>query len=109
MMNDIQGQMCFNQGYRTGQVTSEIADIEANKKFKARHTQLVYTAVRCFANGGTAMEISKAGQDNGLKINDSIVHKRLSNLRDRQNPWLRNGDDRKCKISGREVLTWFII
>lgn len=101
--------MCFQQGFRTGQRTSEKADTEANEKFKARHCQLIYMAVRCFCNGGTAREIAKAGQDNGLEITEGMVWRRLHDLRDRKFPLLRNGDNRKCKVSNRVVMTWFAI
>ena len=108
-MSDLQGQAvfeCFNPGFRPGQKTSEKADEDANEKFKARHCQLVYTAVRCYCNKGTAREIAKAGQDNGLEITHDMVWRRLHDLKDHE--YLRNGDDRKSKISGRKVKTWFV-
>lgn len=101
--------MVFQQGYRTGQKTSEKADTEANEKFKVRHIQLVYTAVRCYCNGGSAKEIAAAGRKNGINLTDQQFHKRLHDLRDCKNPLLRNGDSRKCKISNREVLTWWVL
>ena len=107
-MNDCKGQMVFQQGYRTGQKTSKIADEKANKKFKARHCQLVYTAVRCHCNGGTAKEIAKAGRAHGIDLTDEQYHKRLHDLRDRKFPLLRNGEDRECEISKSEVYTWWV-
>lgn len=106
-MNDCKGQLVFQQGYRTGQKTSEAADIEANAKFKARHTQLVYMAVRNYCNGGTEREITRAGQKHGLKITNKITWRRLSTLRN--NGYLRNGEPRKCKVSKRVVLSWWVI
>lgn len=107
-MNDCKGQMVFQQGYRTGQATSEKADEEANENFKARHIQLVYKTIRCYKNGGTAKEIAKAGREHGINLTDEQFHKRLYDLRDRKNPFLRNGDPRECEISGRVVLTWWL-
>ncbi len=100
--------MVFQQGFRTGQKTSEAADNEANKKFKARHCQLVYKAVRCYRNGGTVREIGRAARKNGINLTNEQIWKRLHDLRDRKFPLLRNGDNRKCKISKRTVLTWWL-
>jgi DNA invertase Pin-like site-specific DNA recombinase len=103
-MIDCQGQLTldFSPGYRKGQKTSQIADTEANSKFKARHTQLVYMAVRNHCNGGTAREIAKAGN-----LPHRIIWRRLHDLRD--NEYLINGKPRKCKISGRLCKTWWLI
>lgn len=108
-MDDCQGQLVldFSTGHRKGQITSRIADTEANSNFKARHTQLVYMAVRNYCNGGTAREITRAGQKNGLQITHEVVWRRLHDLRD--NKHLRNGDNRRCKISGRKCKTWWLI
>lgn len=118
---DVQGQalLDFSPGYRKGQKTSQQADTEANAQFKARHTQLVYMAVRDFCNGGTAREITKAGQDEknikkieeatgceNFKITHKMVWRRLHDLRDHE--YLRNGERRKCKISKRLCKTWWI-
>lgn len=102
-MNDAPGQrvLDFTQGYRPGQKTSQAADTEANAKFKARHAQLVYMAVRNHCNGGTAREIAKAGN-----TPHKIVWRRLHDLKD--NEYLRNGERRKCEISGRLCKTWWI-
>lgn len=106
---DVQGQgvLDFTQGFRKGQKTSQAADTEANAKFKARHCQLIYMAVRNYANGSTAKEIGKAGRDNGINLTDEQYHKRLHDLRDHE--YLRNGERRKCKISKRLCKTWFLI
>lgn len=108
-MNDIKGQIPidFSQGYRKGQKTSKTADEKANKKFKAKHSQLVYTAIRCYCNGGTAKEIAKKAREKGVNLTDEQVHKRLHDLKD--NEYLRNGDDRKCKVSGRICKTWWVL
>lgn len=107
-MNDSQGQLVldFSPGYRKGQTTSQVADTEANAKFKARHAQLVYMAIRNYCNGGTEREITRAGQKHGLKLTNKITWRRLSTLRNHE--YLRNGDRRKCKISGRLCKTWWI-
>ncbi|MEE9354768.1 MAG: hypothetical protein V3U75_04185 [Methylococcaceae bacterium] len=113
-MKDCKNQMVFQQGYRTGQKTSKIADEKVNK---AKDSQLVFMAVRCYCNGGTAREITKAGEDNikeiekavgmeNLEITHGMVWRRLSDLRD--NKHLRNGDPRECKILGRKCLTWWV-
>ena len=113
-MNDAPGQMCFQQGFRTSQKTSEIADKKVNK---TKDSQLVFMAVRCYCNGGTAREITKAGQDNirkiekatgmeNLEITHGMVWRRLHDLKD--NKFLRHGEPRKCKISKRKVLTWWV-
>lgn len=108
-MKDCKNQLVldFSPGHRKGQKTSQVADTEANKKFKPKHSQLVYMAVRNHCNGGTAREITAAGQKNGLEIDHGIVWRRLSDLRD--NEYLRNGDPRECKILGRKCLTWYVI
>jgi hypothetical protein len=108
-MNDAASQLVldFSISYRKGQITSQAADVEANATFKARHCQLTYMAVRNYKNGGTAREIAKAGQDNGIKITHDIVWRRLHDLKD--NEYLRNGERRKCKISKRLCKTWWII
>lgn len=108
-MNDARGQLVldYSPGHRKGQETSKVADEKANKKFKARHSQLVYMAVRNYCNGGTAREITKAGRKKGLKITHEIVWRRLHDLRD--NEYLRNGDNKKCEISGRLCKTWWLI
>jgi len=118
-MNDARGQLVleYSQGYRKGQETSKIADEEATKKFKATHCQIVNTIIKCFANGGTAREITKKGQDHikeiekatgykDIKITHEMVWRRLHDLRDHE--YLRNGERRKCKISKRLCKTWWI-
>ena len=108
-MNDCKNQLVldFSIGYRKGQKTSQQADTEANSKFKARHAQLVYMAVRNHCNGGTAREIHAAAKRHNLGIDHGIVWRRLHDLRD--NGHLRNGEPRECEISKRKVLTWWII
>ena len=107
-MNDCSNQLVldFTIGYRKGQKTSQAADTEANAKFKARHTQMVYMAIRNYKNGGTAKEIAKAGRAHGINLTDQQYHKRLHDLRDHE--YLRNGERRKCNVSKRLCKTWWI-
>ena len=105
---DVPGQaiLDFSIGYRKGQKTSQAADTEANATFKAHHTQFVYMAIRNYKNGGTAKEIAKAGRAHGINLTDEQYHKRLHDLKD--NEYLRNGERRKCKISGRLCKSWWL-
>ncbi len=100
-MIDYRGQMTldFSPGYRKGQLTSKLAD---DTKLKATQCQYVYTAIRNFCNGGTSREIARFG-----KIPYDVVWRRMHDLV--ENEYIREGEPRKCTISGRMVKTWWLI
>ena len=96
-------QLDFTPGHRKNELTSKLADDSIKKSgFKARQSQLVYQAIRNFCNGYTSQEIAAKSE-----IPNEIVHKRLSILE--QNEYIRKGDIRKCRVTGRMVFTWWII
>ena len=103
-MGDCIGQdvMDFSPASRKGQLTSQAAEDTITKSgYRAKQSQLVFTAIRCHCNGGTSREIAQAGN-----IEHQIVWRRLNDLA--EHDFIRRGEPRKCTVSGRIVLTWWI-
>ena len=104
-MIDYQGQMVmdFSPAHKKGQKTSQATD-ETIEKMKATHCQKVYTAIRNGCNGGTAREIAAK-----IRMDSVEVTRRLNDLV--ENDYIQRSlkRERKCKISGRKSLTWWLI
>ncbi|HDY89123.1 MAG TPA: hypothetical protein ENH82_13540 [bacterium] len=99
-----QGVMDFSPAHKKNQLTSKLADDNITSSgLKATHTQFVYTALRNHCNGGTFREIARHIPE----IEPVAVMRRLNDLVEHE--LIRKGTPRKCKVSGRNCFTWWII
>lgn len=103
-MKEVTGQLVidFSPAYRKNETTSKEADKKITMSgLKRTQCFRIFSVIINGCNGGTRQEIARIGN-----INPAVVCRRLSTLRD--NGFLKEGEIRKCKVTGNRVKTWWI-